>query len=129
MKVGLAVYELLDAETNAGNRVFPELAPEGMLMPYIVYNIVSNQPSDAKDGTPIDEAQVEIYSVAESYLAANSLADAVRALIDRKSTTVTDAGIGTIDVQSITYTNEIIEVSQDRKTYIAIQDYTFRIKR
>ena len=129
MKVGLAVYELLNAETNAVNRVFPELAPEGMLMPYIVYSIVSNQPSDAKDGTPIDEAQVEIYSVAESYLAANSLADSVRALIDRKSTTVTDAAIGTIDVQSITYTNEIIEVSQDRKTYIAIQDYTFRIKR
>ena len=70
MKVGLAVYELLNDETNAGGRVFPELAPEGMLMPYIVYSIVSNQPSDAKDGTPIDEAQVEIYSVGASYSAA-----------------------------------------------------------
>ena len=98
-------------------------------MPYIVYSVVSNQPSDAKDGTPIDEAQVEIYSVADSYSAANVLADAVRAQIDRKSTTVTDASVGTIDVQSVVYTNEIIEVSQDRKTYIAVQDYTFRIKR
>lgn len=129
MKVGLAVYELLNEETTAGTRVFPELAPEGTVMPYIVYSVVSNQPSDAKDGTPIDEAQVEIYSVADSYSAANVLADAVRAQIDRKSTTVTDASVGTIDVQSIVYTNEIIEVSQDRKTYIAVQDYTFRIKR
>ena len=129
MKVGLAVYELLNEETTAGTRVFPELAPEGTVMPYIVYSVVSNQPSDAKDGTPIDEAQVEIYSVADSYSAANVLADAVRALIDRKSTTVTDASVGTIDVQSVVYTNEIIEVSQDRKTYIAVQDYTFRIKR
>ncbi len=129
MKVGLAVYELLNDETTAGTRVYPELAPEGTVMPYIVYSVVSNQPSDAKDGTPIDEAQVEIYSVADSYSAANVLADAVRALIDRKSTTVTDASVGTIDVQSVVYTNEIIEVSQDRKTYIAVQDYTFRIKR
>jgi hypothetical protein len=129
MKVGLAVYELLHDETTAGTRVFPELAPEGIVMPYIVYSVVSNQPSDAKDGTPIDEAQVEIYSVANSYSTANVLADAVRAQIDRKSTTVTDASVGTIDVQSIVYTNEIIEVSQDRKTYIAVQDYTFRIKR
>ena len=129
MKVGLAVYELLNDETTAGTRVFPELAPEGTVMPYIVYSVVSNQPSDAKDGTPIDEAQVEIYSVADSYSAANVLADAVRAQIDRKSTTVTDASVGTIDVQSVVYTNEIIEVSQDRKTYIAVQDYTFRIKR
>ena len=129
MKVGLAVYELLNEETTAGTRVFPELAPEGTVMPYIVYSVVSNQPSDAKDGTPIDEAQVEIYSVANSYSAANVLADAVRAQIDRKSTTVTDASVGTIDVQSVVYTNEIIEVSQDRKTYIAVQDYTFRIKR
>lgn len=129
MKVGLAVYELLNDETTAGTRVFPELAPEGTVMPYIVYSVVSNQPSDAKDGTPIDEAQVEIYSVADSYSAANLLADAVRAQIDRKSTTVTDASVGTIDVQSVVYTNEIIEVSQDRKTYIAVQDYTFRIKR
>ena len=129
MKVGLAVYELLNDETTAGTRVFPELAPEGTVMPYIVYSVVSNQPSDAKDGTPIDEAQVEIYSVADSYSAANVLADAVRAQIDRKSTTVTDASVGTIDVQSVVYTNEVIEVSQDRKTYIAVQDYTFRIKR
>jgi len=129
MKVGLAVYELINDETTAGTRVFPELAPEGTVMPYIVYSVVSNQPSDAKDGTPIDEAQVEIYSVANSYSAANVLADAVRAQIDRKSTTVTDASVGTINVQSVVYTNEIIEVSQDRKTYIAVQDYTFRIKR
>ena len=129
MKVGLAVYELLNDETTAGTRVYPELAPEGTVMPYIVYSVVSNQPSDAKDGTPIDEAQVEIYSVTDSYSASNVLADAVRAQIDRKSTTVTDASVGTIEVQSVVYTNEIIEVSQDRKTYIAVQDYTFRIKR
>jgi len=91
--------------------------------------VVSNSPSDTKDGTPIDEAQCEIFSVGQTYQECNNLADKVRAALDRKGVTVSDASAGDITVQSIQYTNEITEVSADRKTYIAVQDYTFRIKR
>jgi hypothetical protein len=133
MKVGLAIYNLLvnDADVSdlVSGRIYPELAKEGALMPYIVYSVVSNSPSDTKDGTPIDEAQCEIFSVGQTYQACNNLADKVRAALDRKGVTVTDASAGDITVQSIHYTNEITEVSADRKTYIAVQDYTFRIKR
>jgi len=119
-----------DATVSAlvGIRVYPELAPEGVSMPYLVYSVVSNSPSDAKDGTPIDEAQVELYSVASTYSAANDLADKVRAAMDRKSKTVSVAE-GDVVVQSCHYTNEVTEVSADRKTYVSIQDYTIRIKR
>jgi hypothetical protein len=133
MKVGLAIYNLLvnDADVSdlVSGRIYPELAKEGALMPYIVYSVVSNSPSDTKDGTPIDEAQCEIFSVGQTYQACNNLADKVRAALDRKAVTVSDASAGDITVQSIHYTNEITEVSADRKTYIAVQDYTFRIKR
>ena len=133
MKVGLAIYNLLtnDAPVTeiVSGRIYPELAKEGISMPYIVYSVVSNTPSDTKDGTPIDEAQCEIFSVGPSYQACHNLADKVRAALDRKGVTVTDASAGDITVQSIQYTNEITEVSADRKTYIAVQDYTFRIKR
>lgn len=133
MKVGLAIYNLLvnDADVSdlVSGRIYPELAKEGALMPYIVYSVVSNSPSDTKDGTPIDEAQCEIFSVGQTYQACNNLADKVRAALDRKGVTVSDASAGDITVQSIHYTNEITEVSADRKTYIAVQDYTFRIKR
>jgi len=132
MKVGLAIRGMMqdDATVSAlvGIRVYPELAPEGVSMPYLVYSVVSNSPSDAKDGTPIDEAQVELYSVASTYLAANDLADKVRAAMDRKSKTVSVAE-GDVVVQSCHYTNEVTEVSADRKTYVSIQDYTIRIKR
>ena len=97
-------------------------------MPYLVYSVVSNTPSDAKDGSPIDEAQVEIFSVASTYGSANDLADDVRAALDRKSASVS-VTLGAIVVQSIHYTNEVTEVSADRKTYVSIQDYTIRIKR
>jgi hypothetical protein len=133
MKVGLAIYNLLynntAVRTLTQGKIYPELAKEGQSMPYIVYSVVSNSPSDTKDGTPIDEAQCEIFSVGSTYEMCNNLADKVRAALDRKGVTVTDASAGDITVQSIQYTNEITEVSADRKTYIAVQDYTFRIKR
>ena len=133
MKVGLAIYNLLtnDATVNGrvGGRIFPEFAKEAASMPYLVYSVISNSPSDTKDGTPVDEAQCEIFCVSNTYGSANDLADLVRAALDRKGVTVNDASAGDITVQSIHYTNEVTEVSADRNTYIAVQDYTFRIKR
>ena len=133
MKVGLAIYNILrnDSAVQAlvSGRIYPELAPEGAAMPYIVYSVVSNTPSDTKKSTPVDEARCELFSVQTTYSLVNDLADKVRAALDRAGVTVTDATAGTITVQSINYTNEITEVSPDRKTYIAVQDYTFRITR
>ena len=131
MKVGLAIRALLlDSSdvTAITNRIYPELAVEGAAAPYIVYSVVSNSPSDAKDGTPIDEAQVELFSVASTYSAANDLADKVRAALDRKSKTVSVSG-GAVTVQSIQYTNEVTEVSAERSLYVSVQDYTVRITR
>jgi hypothetical protein len=129
MKVGAAIYSLLvnDSAVSAlvGTRIYPELAEEGASTPYVVYSVVSNTPSDTKEGTPIDEAQLEIFSVANTYAAANDLADKVRAALDRKSQTV----VGTVTVQSIQYTNEVVEVSEKRDLYISVQDYTTRITR
>jgi len=131
MKVGLAIRALLlDSSdvTAITNRIYPELAVEGADAPYIVHSVVSNSPSDAKDGTPIDEAQVELFSVASTYSAANDLADKVRAALDRKSKTVSVSG-GAVTVQSIQYTNEVTEVSAERSLYVSVQDYTVRITR
>ena len=129
MKVGAAIYSLLvnDSAVSAivGTRIYPELAEEGASAPYVVYSVVSNTPSDTKEGTPIDEAQLEIFSVGNTYAAANDLADKVRAALDRKSQIV----VGTVTVQSIHYTNEVVEVSEKRDLYISVQDYTTRITR
>lgn len=131
MKVGLAIRALLlDSSdvTAITNRIYPELAVEGADAPYIVYSVVSNSPSDSKRGTPVDEADVEIFSVASTYSAANDLADKVRAALDRKSKTVSVSG-GAVTVQSIQYTNEVTEVSAERSLYVSVQDYTVRITR
>jgi propanediol dehydratase large subunit len=132
MKVGLAIRPLLTADSAVqamiSGRVYPEQAPEGAQAPFIVYSIVSNSPSDSKNGTPIDEAQVEVFSINTTYANTNDLADKVRAALDRANITVNIAE-GSVVVDSIKYTNEVTEVNTEKKLYVAIQDYTIRIRR
>ena len=127
MKVGAAIYSLLvnDSAVSAivGTRIYPELAEEGASTPYVVYSVVSNTPVDTKDSAPVDEAQLEVFSVADTYAAANDLADKVRAALNRKGKVVYD----TVTVQSVKYTNEVTEVSAERNMYVSVQDYTVRI--
>ena len=132
MKVGAALMRILvtnsDVTGMVSTRLYPERAPEGAAAPFIVYSIVSNQPSDSKNGTPIDEAQVEVFSVASTYADTNKLADFVRAAVDRQSTEVlVDSEL--VKVESIQYTNEVTEVDTDKNLYVAVQDYTIRIIR
>lgn len=132
MKVGLAIRPLLtsdsDVQAMISGRVYPEQAPEGAQAPFIVYSIVSNSPSDSKNGTPIDQVQVEVFSINTTYANTNELADKVRAALDRSKVTV-DVAEGEVVVDSIQYTNEVTEVNTEKKLYIAIQDYTIRIIR
>jgi hypothetical protein len=126
MKVGAAIYSMLkdDSAVSAlvGTRIYPELAEEGASTPYVVYSVVSNTPVDTKDSAPVDESQLEVFSVANTYAAANDLADKVRAALSRQEKVVYD----TVTVQSIKYTNEVTEVSAERNMYISVQDYTAR---
>ena len=127
MKVGAAIYSMLKDDSAVaalvGTRIYPELAEEGAATPYVVYSVVSNTPVDTKDSAPVDEAQLEVFSVADTYAAANDLADKVRAALSRQSKKVLD----TVAVQSIKYTNEVTEVSAARDMFISVQDYTARI--
>lgn len=126
MKVGAAIYSMLKDDSAVaalvGTRIYPELAEEGAATPYVVYSVVSNTPVDTKDSAPVDEAQLEVFSVANTYAAANDLADKVRAALARQEKVVYD----TVTVQSVKYTNEVTEVSAERNLFISVQDYTAR---
>lgn len=132
MKAGIAIYAILSNKASITNlvstRIYPESAPEGAQMPYIVYSVVGNSPVETKGETVVDEAQIEVFSVDRTYGSCMTLADIVRKVFDRADYINTDLG-KEIDVQSMMYTNEVTEVNQDRNTYVAIQDYTMRIKK
>ena len=127
MIVGKAIYSILITDSDilgtVSTRIFPEIAAQGETQPYIVYSVVSNNPSDTKDDNgEIDEAQVEVYCFHNKYSDAIDLGVKVRAALERKNGT-----FGGVKIQSINYTNEQMDVNPERSIWVAIQDYTIRI--
>tara|TARA_R110002020_G_scaffold42273_2_gene124088 strand:+ start:184 stop:1314 length:1131 start_codon:yes stop_codon:yes gene_type:complete len=105
-------------------KIFPEIAPTGINAPYIVYSVVSNQPSESKeDNGAIDTASVEVYSFNSSYNAAIDLGVQVRTALKRVNGTY-----NTIEIQSINYTNEQMDVNEKRDLWASIQDYEIKIE-
>tara|TARA_R100001443_G_scaffold85795_2_gene92511 strand:+ start:226 stop:618 length:393 start_codon:yes stop_codon:yes gene_type:complete len=127
MIVGKAIYNIL-SNTSAvtdivSTKIYPEIAPQNESQPYIVYSVVSNNPTDTKeDNGNVDEASIEVYCFNTKYTTAIDLGVAVRAALERRNGT-----FGGVKIQSINYTNEQMDVNPERSIWVAIQDYTIRI--
>lgn len=127
MIVGKAIYNIL-TNTSAvtdivGVKIYPEIAPQNEAQPYLVYSVVGNSPTDTKeDNGNVDEAAIEVYCFNTTYSTAIDLGVAVRAALERKNGT-----FGGVEIQSINYTNEQMDVNPERKIWVAIQDYKIRI--
>lgn len=127
MIVGKAIYNILSNVTAVTNivatKIYPEIAPQNESQPYIVYSVVSNSPTDTKEENGnVDEATIEVYCFNTNYSTAIDLGVAVRAALERKNGTY-----GGVQIQSINYTNEQMDVNPERSIWVAIQDYTVRI--
>tara|TARA_R100001443_G_scaffold20907_1_gene33134 strand:+ start:7838 stop:8230 length:393 start_codon:yes stop_codon:yes gene_type:complete len=127
MIVGKAIYNILTNVTAVtdivGTKIYPEIAPQNESQPYIVYSVVSNSPTDTKEENGnVDEASIEVYCFNTKYSTAIDLGVAVRAALERKNGT-----FGGVEIQSINYTNEQMDVNPERSIWVAIQDYTIRI--
>jgi len=127
MIVGKAIYNILSNVTAVtdivATKIYPEIAPQNESQPYIVYSVVSNSPTDTKEENGnVDEATIEVYCFNTNYSTAIDLGVAVRAALERKNGTY-----GGVEIQSINYTNEQMDVNPERSIWVAIQDYTVRI--
>ena len=129
MIVGKAIYHLLTNATDVtdivSTRIYPEIAQQDADLPYIVYNVANNEPTDTKpEPSKLDTAQVEVNIYAESYTDCIDLAVAVRAALDRVKGTYNG-----VNVQSIQYQNEIIDFDEPQRAYNISADYDVRISR
>jgi hypothetical protein len=129
MIVGKAIYYLLTNATGVtdivSTRVYPEVAQQDAALPYIVYNVTNNEPTDTKpEPSKLDTAQVEVNIYSDSYTEAIDLAVAVRAALDRVKGTYNG-----VNVQSIQYLNEIIDFDEPQRAYNITADYDVRISR
>ena len=67
------IYNILINDSGilgtVSTRIFPEIAAQGEVQPYIVYSVVSNSPSNTKDDNgEIDEAAIEVHGLTRRFL-------------------------------------------------------------
>ena len=129
MIVGKAIYHLLTNATAVtdivGTRIYPEVAQQDGDLPYIVYNVSNNEPSDTKpEPSKLDTAEIEVNLYSSSYSQVIDMAVAVRAALDRVKGTYSG-----VNVQSIQYINEIIDFDEAQRAYNVTADYEVRISR
>lgn len=124
---GLAIYAILSSATPVtnivGTRIFPDMATQQAVYPFVVYEIGGTTPTNTKDGpSGLDEVSVNVMCYSNSYSEAQTLADKVRRALDRTSGTH-----GGVVVQSIEFNNQFsTAMSFEKKVYIVEQDYTVR---
>jgi len=129
MTVGKAIFYLLDNSTDltaiVGTRIYPEVAQQDAPLPYVVYNISNNEPSDTKrEPSKMDTANIEVNCYSTSYTQVIDMSVAVRAALDRVTGTYSG-----VNVQSIAYMNEVIDFDEGQRAYNVSSDYDVRISR
>jgi len=103
MEIGKAIFKILDdnSDVNAlvSSRIYPMIARQGTDFPFIIYDVLSDEPTDYKEGvSSLDTTSIMVSVYSETYSQASDLAKKVRTALDRQSGTI--AGI---KVQSIKY--------------------------
>jgi hypothetical protein len=90
--VGEAIRTELVADTAVttlvGQQIYPNLAPQGTVPPYVVYTVISNVPSNTFTGAASDrlnEIRMQVDCYAKKYLDAQAIAEAVDNVISNLS--------------------------------------------
>lgn len=120
MAIDTAIYARLHAgavEALVGTRIFPSVAKEGAAFPMIVYSVISALPVMSLSGEDgLDNAIVQVDSIAETFTGAKALADAVRSLMTSGS-----------DFSCVPQNVARSFFDQDAKKHVFQQDYSIWI--
>jgi hypothetical protein len=123
MTVGKAIYYLLsnysDLTDIVSTRIYPEVAEQDAAMPFVIYTVVSNEPSDTQSSpSQLDIAQVDVVLFSTDYSQVVDMGVAARAALDRVTGTYNG-----VNVQSCQYTSEVIDFEEYPRAYVITQSY------
>ncbi len=139
MEVGKAVFDILFndsdvrsliSESGSNPRIFPSRYdfPTNVLLPYITYQVVSDEPNNTKNGVSTYDyvtVQISIYDLRYSSLV--ELAGKVRTALDYTSGTFRSVVVDKIFFEN---QNETFDDSAGEQGFYGIaQDYRFNINR
>lgn len=114
MELGKAINYILKNDSGLSsyqNKIFPNRIPIGVNMPCIVYQIVSNSPSNTKNGVSnLDVFSVNITAFGDTYQQMESLSQLIRNAMDYQ---LPGGGSNVIfKIQQITLTGESDEYDE-----------------
>lgn len=139
MEVGKAVFDILFndsdvrsliSESGSNPRIFPSRydLPTNVLLPYITYQVVSDEPNNTKNGVSTYDyvtVQISIYDLRYSSLV--ELAGKVRTALDYTSGTFRSVVVDKIFFEN---QNDLFDDSAGEQGFYGIaQDYRFNINR
>lgn len=119
-----ALQQFINSDANSA-KISPSVNRQMKAAPRLVYQVITNLPSDTKDGvSKLDQITVQVSCHAPEYEQCEEILQEVRELIDRYTGTV--AGIG---VQSVQYVGENDLYSESADLFGKSHDYKIRFPR
>ena len=128
--IGKVIYGRLSTDAAitgvCGTNIFPDIAPQNVQYPFMVYTIVNSTPVDFKDGqSNLEEINVQIDVYTNNYETTQTLANNVRNRLDRFS-----GSVNGVSVQTITYVSSDSQVyNADLNVYWMSIDFNAKMKR
>jgi hypothetical protein len=128
--IGKVIYGRLTTDAAVtgicGLNIFPDIAPQNVQYPFMVYTIVNSLPVDFKDGqSNLEEITLQIDVYTNNYETTQTLANNVRNRLDRFVGTV-----NSISVQTIKYMSSDSQVyNADLNVYWMSMDFMANMKR
>lgn len=118
LNIGKAIYTILQTSIDIDKKIYPLIADEGTIFPFIIYKRTGLTPESTKDNTN-ENVSVEINIASSNYSESIDLAIKVRKALEHKKGTYSDIAIEDIVIDDAT---------EDYIEDTFIQTLTFKIE-
>jgi hypothetical protein len=128
--IGKLIYSRLSTDGSitdyVGTKIYPDITPQNVQYPFVVYTIVNSLPVDFKDGqSNLEEITLQIDVYTQSYDDTQDLANLIRNRLDRFTGIVEG-----IDVQTIKYMSSDSQLfNAELSVYWMSIDFMAKMKR
>jgi hypothetical protein len=128
--IGKLIYGRLSTDGSItayiGTKIYPDITPQNVQYPFVVYTITNSLPVDYKDGqSNLEEITLQIDVYTQSYDDTQDLANLIRNRLDRFVGTVEG-----VEVQTIKYMSSDSQVfNAELSVYWMSIDFMVKMKR
>jgi hypothetical protein len=128
--IGKLIYSRLSTDgailAYVGSKIYPDIVPQNVQYPFVVYTITNSIPVDFKDGqSNLEEISLQIDVYTQNYDDTQDLVNLIRNRLDRFVGTVEG-----VEVQSIKYTASDSQVyNAELSVYWMSVDFLAKMKR